>query len=166
LVPFLINSNLVLPFLFSRNTILTKISPAKDLSLFFLSYLNLLRVLLRTALLRISLKIISSTCINLRTSFYWVYSSRCSRPHNYVFEWTKSYCFMSPWSFCCIRYFWSFYYPSSPILLVWFWWHSLLFLGLLLIYHLEALSFLSTLFPLLSLSFVKVFHKDQSLVLS
>jgi len=34
-----------------------------------------------------------------------------------------------------------------------------LFLGLLLIYHLAALSFLSTLFRLLSLP--KVFHKDQ-----
>jgi len=38
-----------------------------------------------------------------------------------------------------------------------------LFLGLLLIYHLEALSFLSTLLSLLSLPFVKVLHKDQSL---
>jgi len=41
-----------------------------------------------------------------------------------------------------------------------------LFLGFLLIYHLGALLFLSTLFPLLTLPFVKVFHKDQSLVLS
>jgi len=41
-----------------------------------------------------------------------------------------------------------------------------LFLCLLLLYRLEALSFLSTLFPLLCLLFVKVFHKDQSFVLS
>jgi len=38
-----------------------------------------------------------------------------------------------------------------------------LFLGLLLIYHLDALSFLSTLLPLQLVPFVKVFHKDQSL---
>jgi len=48
----------------------------------------------------------------------------------------------------------------------WFGLMAKLFLGLLLIYHLEALLFLSTLFPLLTLLFVKVFHKDQSLVLS
>jgi len=36
----------------------------------------------------------------------------------------KSHCFMSPWSFCCLRYYWSFYSSSSPIVLVWFWWHS------------------------------------------
>jgi len=49
-------------------TILTKkISPTIDLSCIFISYLNLLNVLLRTALLRISLRIISSTRINLRT---------------------------------------------------------------------------------------------------
>ena len=30
---------------------------------------------------------------------------------------------MSPWSFCCLRYYWSFYSPS-PLFLVWFWWHS------------------------------------------
>jgi len=41
-----------------------------------------------------------------------------------------------------------------------------LLLGLLLIYHLVALMFLSTIFPLLTLPFVKVFHKNQSLVLS
>jgi len=51
-----------------RNTILTKkTSPTIDLSLIFLSYLNLLSVLLRTALLRISLQIISSIHINLPT---------------------------------------------------------------------------------------------------
>jgi len=48
-----------------------------------------------------------------------------------------------------------FSFIASP--LVW------LFLGLLLIYHLQALSFLSTLLPLQILSLVKVFHKDQSL---
>jgi len=41
-----------------------------------------------------------------------------------------------------------------------------LFLGLVLIYHLVALLFLLTLFPPLTLPFVRVFHKDQSLVLS
>jgi len=35
-----------------------------------------------------------------------------------------SYCVMSPWSFRCLRYYWSFYSPSSPLFLVWFWWHS------------------------------------------
>jgi len=30
-------------------------------------------------------------------------------------EQTKSYCFMSPWSFCCIWYYWSFYSPSSAL---------------------------------------------------
>jgi len=38
-----------------------------------------------------------------------------------------------------------------------------LFFGLLLIYHLDALSFLSTLLPLQLRPFVKVFHKDPSL---
>jgi len=31
---------------------------------------------------------------------------------------------MSPWSFCCLQYYWSFYSSSSPLLLVWFWWLS------------------------------------------
>jgi len=44
-----------------------KSSPTVDLSPIFLIYLNLLSVLLRTALLRISLQIISSIYINLPT---------------------------------------------------------------------------------------------------
>jgi len=68
LVPFLINSNLVLSFLFSRNTISTKkTSPTINLSLIFPSYLNLLSVLLRTVLLLASPQIISSIHINLPT---------------------------------------------------------------------------------------------------
>jgi len=62
------HSKLVLSFLFSRKTILTKkTSPTIDLSLNLPCYLNLLSVLLRTVLLLISLQIISSIRINLPT---------------------------------------------------------------------------------------------------
>jgi len=108
LVPFLISSNLVLSFLFSRNKILTKkSSPTIDLSLIFLSYLNLLSMLLKKALLRISLQIISSTHINLRTpsiillSLLFLLFTTTS-----LSLWVnKSYCFMYPWSLCCLRYY-------------------------------------------------------------
>jgi len=73
--PFLINSNLVnLSFLVLKKYNLDKedLYNNIDLSLIFLSYLNLLSVLLRTALIHISLQIISSTHINLvhQASFY------------------------------------------------------------------------------------------------
>jgi len=72
---------------------------------------------------------------------------------------------MSPWSFCCLRYYWSFNFAPSHLLLGLVL-MAKLFIGLPFIYYLGALLFLLTQFPLLTQPFVKVFYKDQSLVLS
>jgi len=129
LLPFLINSNLAMSFLFSRNTILTKKTyPAIDLSLFFLSYLNLLIVLLKTALLRISLKIISSTRINLHRLHYSIESTLLA-VHDHIIKSLSepkvtALCLLDLSAAFDTIVYWSFYSPSSPFFLVWFWWHS------------------------------------------
>jgi len=58
---------------------------------------------------------------------------------------------VSPCSFCCLRYYWSFYSPPSPLFLVWFWWHSYFLANLLIIilkrFRLYQLYFLCTFLP-------------------
>jgi len=69
---------------------------------------------------------------------------------------------MSPWSLCCLRYYWSFYSPSSPLFLIWFWWHSY-FLANFLIIISKLCRFYQLYFICNFSPFVKVFYKDQSL---
>jgi len=135
-----------------------------DLSLIFLSYLYLMNVLLRTALLRISLLIISSIHINLSTPSVILLSvlflpfmtiSLSLWVNNTSLLYVSSI-FLLP-SIILIILFFFITYRLGLVLM------AQLFLGLLLIYLLEALSFLSTLLPLQLLHFVKAFHRDQSL---
>jgi len=136
-----------------------------QLQIIFFSYLNLLSVLLRTALLRISLQIIS-----FQSAYTKHHSTESTllAVHDHII---KSMSEQTVFALCLLDL--SAAFDGLLLIILFSFIASLLglvlmaqwFLGLLLIYHFGALLFLSTIFPQLILPFVTVFHKDQSLVL-
>jgi len=100
----------------------------------------------------------------IRTHDLWIRKRVC-----YPLQLTKLLLIVSPWYFCCVSAaFDTIDHSTLPHRLSsnWFGFDGKV-ISWLTSYHLVALLFLSTLFPLLNLPFVKVFHKaDQSLILS